>query len=68
MKYIGIALIGFGLTFTIGTAGSSDLGLITFEQMVVREILGITALGIGVLLVRIANEIKASKKRKERNK
>lgn len=68
MKYIGITLGCLGFVYLLGTAGSSDQGLLTEGETVVNALAGLAAIGAGVLLTRIANQIKIIKNRKVRRK
>lgn len=68
MKYIGAALIVVGAMWVLATAGASDQNLITFEQMVPQALLGLSLLGGGILLVRIANQLERIKNRKVRRR
>jgi hypothetical protein len=58
MKYIGITFITLGVLLVYGTAGSSDLGLITLKQMAARTAIGLSFIGVGTLLLRIYAETK----------
>ena len=64
MKHIGAALILLGTILLLGTAGSSDQGIITFEQTIVRGLIGLAMLGAGTVIIRIANELKRIKRKK----
>ena len=58
MTYIGITFITLGAILIYGTAGSSDLGLITLEQMAARTAIGFSFIGVGALILRISSELK----------
>lgn len=68
MKYIGITLAIGGFLCLLGTAGSSDQNLITFEEMVKQALLSLSAIGVGILLTRIANQLETIKNRKVRRR
>lgn len=68
MKYIGITLAFTGSACLLGTAGLSDQNLITFEEMIIRALLSLSAIGTGILLTRIANQLERIKRRKVRRK
>jgi hypothetical protein len=68
MKYLGITITLVGGIFLLGTAGLSDQNLITFEEMVNRILASMTAIGVGILLTRIANQLETIKRRKARRK
>lgn len=65
MPYVGITLIIFGVLLLLGAAGSSDAGLVPFDQTVVQVLIALTMISAGVLIVRIFAEIERSHKRKE---
>lgn len=65
MPCIGVALIIFGVLLVLGAAGSSDAGLIPFDQTIIQVLIGLTMIGAGVLIVRIIAEIERTHKRKE---
>ena len=67
MKYLGAALMVLGFVVTLGTAGASDQGAITFGQTVVQALAGMVVFGAGVLFHQIAEEIKETKQRKEKS-
>lgn len=62
MKIVGSVLIVLGILIVLGTAGSSDLGLITLGEMVTRALIGLSAIGAGTVLVRTANAIERNNK------
>ena len=68
MKYLGVALFILGILLVLGAAGSSDSGLVSFEQVVIQVAIGLVMICGGVLLVRIAQELEYVNKRKERKK
>lgn len=58
LKTISATLIIGGFIFVLGTAGSSDLGLLTFGQIVVRCIIGLCAIVGGCVVRCIAESVK----------
>ena len=68
MKYIGVTLITVGSVFLLGTAGASDRNLITFGETIIQALISLSAIGSGILLIRVANQIKIIKNRKARRR
>ena len=68
MKYLGAALIFFGILLIFGAAGASDQGLLPFDRIVVQVMIGLVVIGAGVLLARITMEMERINKRKDGKK
>lgn len=62
-----IALALFGLAALIGTAGGSDLGLLTTEQTVTRVLASMTLIAVGITGARICAKKEYIKERQEQN-
>ena len=61
-----IALALFGLAVLIGTAGGSDLGAYTPEQIAPRVIAGLTLIAAGITGARICTKKEYIKERQEK--
>lgn len=57
LKVIAGALMIGGFIFILGTAGSADLGTISFGQMVSQCIMGLCAIGGGYALGCLAENV-----------
>lgn len=53
-KFLGLSMF-IGFLLMIGTAGSSDLGLISFERLVIRMCLGIIMITGGYIGLKLSN-------------
>lgn len=53
-KLIGSLIITYGILSIYGIAGSSDLGLASFEQIFKYSIIGIISIIFGIMLIAIA--------------
>lgn len=42
-------LITFGVVLILGTAGSSDMGLISFRETAIRSAIGLIMIAVGVI-------------------
>lgn len=57
LKTIAATLKIGGFIFILGTAGNSDLGLISFGQIIVRCIIGLCAIGGGYAIGYFAENV-----------
>ena len=68
MRFVGATLIVLGLLIIMGTAGASDLGLLTMGDIVIRSMVGLATMGVGIVTVQITNEVHRINNRKEHRK
>ena len=55
-KWIAVALIFIGFMFMLGTAGSSDLGLIGAKEIITRCLCGLGMMGTGLITAYIIEQ------------
>lgn len=54
VKVIGGVMFTSGLLLLIGTAGSSDLGTMSFGDILIQSGLGLLLLGVGYFVIKLA--------------
>lgn len=54
VKMIGCILLISGVFLLIGTAGSSDLYMISFKDIVIKSVIGIIISTIGYFVIKVA--------------
>lgn len=50
---IGYVIVAIGFLLMLGTAGASDIDLISFGQIVIQSIIGLCLMAMGLLLVKL---------------
>lgn len=53
LHIVGVVLCGAAFVFILGTAGSSDLNTISFEQVLVQVVIALVVGGIGCGIMKI---------------
>lgn len=54
VETLGVAMLFGGLIIIIGTAGGSDLELLSFKDIFIRSSIGVALMGVGYFMAKLA--------------